>query len=169
MIHKSVTFGQYCVVNGKKAEDITEQEIEAADIHIGEGTVIMSFVEIRKGTVIGKDCYIDSGVKFSGDCHIHDRVTLRYDTIIARGCIIGEDTYFAPKCMTNNLDAGQKKIGGASVGRNCFIGTGSILQHGIFIAHDTKIGSNSFVNKSITQPYMKYIGTPAQMLQKLDD
>jgi len=166
MIHKTVTFGQYCVLNGKKAEDITEEEIEAANIHIGEGTVIQSFVEIRSNTTIGKHCYIDSGVKMSGECHIHDSVTLRYDTIIARGCIIGEGTYFSPKCMTNNLDTTKNSIGGASVGRNCFIGTGSILQHGIYIIHNTRIGSNSFVTKSITEPFMKYVGTPAKKLVK---
>lgn len=158
MIHPSVKFGHYCVIDGQRAEDIDR---ETANVEIGEGTIVNSFVEIRKETKIGKNCYIDSGVKISGDCKIGDNVTLRYDTIIARGCIIGNNVYFAPKCMTNNLDADENPIGGATVANKCFIGTGSILNHGIFIAHDTHIGANSYVKKPINEPYGTWVGTPA--------
>lgn len=162
MIHKSVTFGIGCIIDGRKAEDYRGWISNQGEIHIGEGTVIMSNVEIRKGTKIGKDCYIDSGVKFSGECTIGDNVILRYNTIIARGCIIGDRVYFAPNCMTNNLDSGQNKIGGATVGNDCFFGTATVLQHGIFITHDTKTGVNTFVSKDIHEPNGVYVGTPAK-------
>lgn len=149
MIHSSVKIGQYCVID--------------EDVEIGEGTVIKSFVEIRKGTKIGSNCYVDSGVKISGDCKIGNNVTLRYDVIIARGCDIGDRSYLAPRVMTNNLDAGGKSIGGAKVGSDCFIGTHTVLNHGIEICPATTIGSMSFVHKSITESNT-YVGIPAKKI-----
>jgi UDP-N-acetylglucosamine acyltransferase len=148
MIHPSVKIGSHCVISD--------------EVIIGEGTEIKSFVEIRSGAVIGKNCYIDSGVKISGDCVIGDNVTLRYDTIIARGCVIGDRSYFAPKCMTNNLDQGQNKIGGAKVGKGCFFGTATVLHHGISIADNTITGVHSFVNSDILEPKGIYFGCPAK-------
>ena len=162
MIHHTVKFGIGCIIDGVKSEDYKGWKSNQGEIHIGEGTVIKSNVEIRKGTKIGRNCYIDSGVKFSGECSIGDDVTLRYNTIIARGCIIGNGVYFAPNCMTNNLDSGKNKIGGATVGNDCFFGTGTVLQHGIFIAHDTKTGAMSFVSKDIHEPNGIYVGVPAK-------
>ena len=43
-------------------------------------------------------------------------MTLRYGTIIARGCKIGDDCYFSPRVMTNNLDSEKSQIGGAEFG-----------------------------------------------------
>jgi UDP-2-acetamido-3-amino-2,3-dideoxy-glucuronate N-acetyltransferase len=151
MVHPSVKIGQFCII--------------APDAVIGEGTVIQSYVEIRSGTIIGKDCYIDSGVKISGQCTIGDRVTLRYNSIIARGCNIGADNYFAPNCMTNNLDTPKASIGGATTGKGCFFGTATVLQHGITIADGTVTGVQSFVNKSITDPNGVYVGCPAKKVK----
>jgi UDP-3-O-[3-hydroxymyristoyl] glucosamine N-acyltransferase len=162
MIHPSVKFGVGVIIDGVPYEAFKGYRVRRSGIEIGEGTVIMNNVEIRSGTKIGRNCYIDSGVKFSGECSIGDDVTLRYNTIIARGCIIGNGVYFAPNCMTNNLDSGQNKIGGATVGNNCFFGTGTVLQHGIFIAHDTTTGAMSFVSKDIRDPEGVYLGIPAK-------
>ena len=92
-----------------------------------------------KNTKIGKDCYIDSRVSTSGDCEIGNNVTLRYDTIIARGCKIGDNTYVCPRVMTNNLDTEKIQIGGAHTGKNCFLGTNTVLQHGISIGNNCTI------------------------------
>jgi serine acetyltransferase len=63
--------------------------------------------------------------------------------------------------MTNNLNTDQEQIGGAKIGKNCFIGTNAVIQHGITIVEDVTIGSMSFVNKSITEAGT-YIGIPAK-------
>lgn len=145
---KGVRIGHYCYV-----ED---------DVEIGDGTIVKNYVEIRGGTKIGKNCYIDSGVKISGHCEIGDNVTLRYQTIIARGCIIGNDCYLSPRVMTNNLNTDGKKIGGAKIGRNTFVGSHTVLHHGIIIEPGTVIGSMSFVNKSIKNG--RYAGIPVKEL-----
>jgi UDP-N-acetylglucosamine acyltransferase len=147
---KNVEIGSYCVIDD--------------DVIIGDNTVIKSYVELRKGTVIGKDCYIDSRVSSSGNCKIGDNVTLRYDTIIARGVEIGDRTYVCPRVMTNNLNENQNGIGGAKIGKDCFIGTNVVLQHGITIADGTTIGSMSFANKDIIDSGV-YIGIPAKKIR----
>ena len=92
IIGENVQIGSFCVIE--------------EDVIIGDNTIIKNYVELRKNTIIGKDCYIDSRVSTSGNCKIGDRVTLRYDSIIARGVEIGDDTYVCPRVMTNNLDSG---------------------------------------------------------------
>ena len=150
-IGKNVEIGNYVII-----ED---------DVIIGDDTIIKNYVELRKGTVIGKNCYIDSRVSTSGDCIIGDDVTLRYDTIIARGCVVGDKTYICPRVMTNNLNDEQNSIGGAKIGKNCFIGTNTVLQYGIEVGDNSTIGSMSFVTKNVPNNEI-WVGTPAKYLKK---
>ena len=83
----------------------------------------MNNVELRTDTKVGVDCYIDSGVKSSGRNRVGDRVVLRYDSIIARGCDVGDDAYICPQVMTNNLNHLREEVGGAHVGKGAFVGT----------------------------------------------
>jgi acetyltransferase-like isoleucine patch superfamily enzyme len=62
--------------------------------------------------------------------------------------------------MTNNLDSGKKSVGGAHIGKNCFIGTNVVLQHGIKINDGVVIGSMSFVTKDIPEKEV-WFGSPA--------
>lgn len=146
-IGKEVTIGNFCVIH--------------AGVVIGDNTVIKDYVELREGTVVGSHCVIDSRVSSSGNCRIGNGVTLRYDTIVARGCDIGDNTYVCPRVMTNNLDAEGQQIGGAKIGKNCFIGTNAVLQHGITIGDHVIIGAMSFVNKDC-ESNATYIGIPAK-------
>lgn len=149
-IGRNVSIGQYCII-----ED---------GVIIGDNTVIKNYVELRENTVIGSDCYIDSRVSTSGNCTIGNGVTLRYDTIIARGCIIGDNTYVSPRVMTNNLDTGNHQVGGAKVGKNCFIGTNAVLQHGITVGENVIIGSMSFLNKNVPENEV-WFGNPAKLFK----
>jgi len=148
---RPVDVGAYCV-------------IEKGRVYVGVGTRIRSFVELRAGTSIGAQCYIDSGVKMSGDCWIGDSVTVRYDAIIARGCEIGDETYICPQVMFNNLDSDLQSIGGAKVGKRCFIGTNATIAAGIEIADDVTVGAKALVTKNIVEPGT-YIGIPARRVK----
>lgn len=139
-----------------------KRHIIGKNVSIGQGTKLMENVEIRDNVTIGKNCYIDSGVIITGDAIIGDNVTLRNYVVVARGSEIGDNTFIAPRVMFNNLDAGKNTIGGAKVGRDCFIGTNAVLQHGISIADGTTIGAMSFVSKDITEKGI-YIGIPAKI------
>ncbi len=149
-IGKNVTIGNYCVI-----ED---------DVEIGDNTIIKNFVELRNGTVIGKNCYIDSRVSTSGDCKIGNDVTLRYSVIIARGVEVGDGSYLCPRVMTNNLNDKGDGIGGAKIGKNCFVGTNSVLQYGIKICDNTIMGSLTFASKDIFESGT-YVGIPAKKIK----
>lgn len=146
-IGQNVEIGQYVII-----ED---------GVEVGDGTVIKNFVELRKNTIVGKNCYIDSRVSTSGDCKIGNNVTIRYDSIIARGCLIEDGTYICPRVMTNNLDSAMGAIGGAHIGENCFIGTNSVLHHGIKLGANVITGSMSFINKDIPENEI-WLGSPAK-------
>ena len=148
---KNVKIGAFCII-----ED---------DVIIGDNTVIKNYVELRSGTKIGNNCLIDSKVSSSGNCIIGNNVTLRYASIIARGAIIEDNVYISPKVMFNNLNEDQNQIGGALIKKNTFIGTSSVLHHGICIGENSIIGTLSFVNKDIPDNEIWY-GNPATFKKK---
>lgn len=163
-VHETASVGAFSFVGpgaviGERVQ--VEHHCVIGAARIGAGTRVRSFVELRDGTEIGCDCYVDSGVKCSGQCLIGDRVTLRYDAIIARGCTIGDDTFVAPQVMTINLDHTGREIGGARIGKRVHVGTAAVLHPGIVIGDDAVIGACSLVTKSC-EPHRTYVGAPAR-------
>lgn len=144
-LHPSVTVGEFCIID--------------EGVQIGENTVIGNYCHLKRGTIIGKNCVIDNNVQSSGYNIVGDNVTLRYGVILARGCQIGDGCYLAPRVMFNNLDTERIAIGGAKVGKNVFIGTHTVVNHGITICDNAVIGSMSLVLKDIVEPG-KYMGIP---------
>ena len=110
IVEDDVVIGHNCIIGGELCV-------------VGARTRIMNNVELRTDTKVGVDCYIDSGVKSSGRNRVGDRVVLRYDSIIARGCDVGDDAYICPQVMTNNLNHLREEVGGAHVGKGAFVGT----------------------------------------------
>jgi UDP-3-O-[3-hydroxymyristoyl] glucosamine N-acyltransferase len=131
-------------------------------IDIGEGTKVGAFTEIREGVVIGDNCYIDSHCCFTGNSKIGNNVTIRNHCVIARGVEIGDNTFISPQCMFQNLDKDGQKIGGAKIGKDCFIGTNVTFKEGVKVCDGVTIGSKSYVNKDITEPGL-YVGIPAKL------
>ncbi len=163
-VHETAVVGAFCVVGAgaELGEGVSvEHHCVIGAAKIGAGTRIRSFVELRDGTVIGEGCYVDSGVKSSGQCTIGDRVTLRYDAIIARGCVVGDDSFVAPQVMTINLDHRGREIGGAKIGKRVHVGTAAVLHPGIVIGDDAVIGACSLVTKGC-EPGKTYVGAPAK-------
>lgn len=150
VIGDNVKIGNYCIIG--------------SDVSVGSNTVVMNYVELRSGTKIGADCYIDSRVSTSGDCVIGNGVTLRYGVIIAKGCDIGDGCYLSPGVMTNNLDKDKVSIGGAKLGRGCFVGSKAVLHHGISLPDGCVVGAMSFVTKS-HEIACTLVGVPARQKQ----
>jgi len=164
-VHPNFTYGRNLVIG--KYNHIHEGVV------LGKDVVIRSYVELRPDTVIGDGVYLDSGVKTSGECWIKNNVTLRYDSIIAKGTKIMDDVFIAPQLMTENLNHKGESIGGAQIGIGIwnrekpfrvFIGTNVTLAAGITICPDVVIGSKANVRKSITESGV-YIGNPARKIQ----
>ena len=145
------------------------------DVVVGDYVRIRSYVELRPKTLIGNGCYLDSGVKSSGQCRIGDRVTLRYDSIIARGVEVEDDVFISPQLMTENVNHRGEEVGGAKIGvgdwdgsteYRVFIGTNVTLAAGIVIVPGVVIGSKANVRKDITESGV-YVGSPAKLLRRL--
>ncbi len=168
-IGKNVVIGNFCIIeDGVTVDDgvVIGDYCKLSDkVKIGENTIIKNYVEVRSDTEIGKFCYIDSYVVFSGKCTIGNEVTLRYGVIIARGVFIGDNSYLSPRVMTNNIDKDKHSIGGARIGFNCFIGTHTVINHGLEIGNDVIIGANSYVNKNC-KSNTTYFGIPAREKNK---
>jgi len=143
------------------------------NVIVGDNVEIRSNVELRPDTIIGNDCYVDSGVKTSGECRIGNRVTLRYDVIIARGTIIEDHVFISPQMMTENLNHRGDTPGGTHIGSGewnhetkyrVFIGTNVTIAAATEICSGAIIGSKANVRKSISKPGV-YIGNPAKLLE----
>jgi len=151
MIHGvNLKIGSFCVIDD--------------GVVIGDNCTIMNYVELRKGTVIGDDCYIDSGVKSSGENRVGNRVTIRYDSILAKGVVLEDEVFISPQFMSENLNHLREPVGGVYVERGVFIGTNVTTSAGIRICEGAVIGTKANVRKSITEPGV-YVGNPARKLQ----
>lgn len=167
-IGKNFQIGFFCIIEEgvEIGDDVVIENycILRSGVKIGRGTKLRSYIELRERTIIGEDCYIDSKVSSSGDCIVGNKVTLRYETILARGLEVSDNCYLSPRVMTNNLDDEMKAIGGAKIGKNCFVGTNAVLQYGIIIGENVTIGSMAFVNKDC-EKNLTYVGIPAKPLK----
>lgn len=145
---KGSTIGNFCVI-----ED---------DVITGYLTIIENYVLLKRGTRIGNHCYLDSYVKSSGDNYIGDNVTIRYNATIAKGVSIAEDVFIAPNVMTIYSNPNGARGSGISIGKNAFIGTGSVINTGVKIGENVIIGANSYVNKDCISG--TYVGNPAMKI-----
>lgn len=98
---------------------------------IGEGTKIGSFSDVGDGVVIGKSCKIQ--------CH----VSIPPLTIIEDNCFIGPGVRFAndPKMDGNMV--------GTLVKSGAKIGMGSLIQGGIVIGKNARVGLGAIVLKDV--------------------
>lgn len=107
------------------------------DVSIGEGTVLCQMVTIVTGTVIG-ECV-----------NIHTGATIDHDNRIADGANLG------PGCHT----AGRVKIG-----RDCFLGTGTVVIPDITINENVETGAGTVVIRDLERNN-RYVGVPAQLMK----
>ncbi|HEY5656552.1 MAG TPA: hypothetical protein VIY27_02065 [Myxococcota bacterium] len=167
-LHPTVKVGAFCVIGQATIgrDVIIDHHCVIDRAELGALTRVRSFVELRDGTVVGTGCYIDSGVKSSGKNCIGDRVVVRFDAILARGCEVGDESFIAPQVMTINLDHQGTQIGGAKIGKRCHVGTAAVLHPGIELCDDVVIGAQALVTRDCTEPGI-YVGIPAKLSRHL--
>ncbi|MEI6020067.1 MAG: DapH/DapD/GlmU-related protein [Bacteroidota bacterium] len=151
VIGDNVEIGSFCIIR--------------SNVKIKNNVVLKNHIEIRENTNINASTFVDSYVAISGNVKVGKNVTLRYGTILARGAVVSDNCYLSPRVMLNNLNQDKKQIGGAYIGKNSFIGTQSVLHHGVKIGANVTIGAMSFVNKDC-KANKTYVGIPAKEIVK---
>ena len=109
----------------------------AAEVSIGEGTVVMAGVSISPCSSIGRFCILNTNSSLDHDSVLEDFASL------------------APGATTG---------GNCRIGRYSAISIGAALIHGIEIGEQTVIGGSSLVMKSIESHVVAH-GTPARVVR----
>lgn len=109
--------------------------------------------------VIGNSCYIGQGVILVtgtriGDCvNIHTGATIDHDNVIEDGA---------------NLGPGVHTAGRVHIGRDAFLGTGTVVIPDRRIGAGAVCGAGTVVVRDIA-PFTKVVGNPARILEQLNE
>ncbi len=157
------------------------------NVQIGDNCLLEATTE--KGITIEDDALITYGVSLrvtvadSPDSYIHIGKRVYIGTGCSlyshRGLEIGEDTLFAQNITltpySHKFDDKNRIIkdqGGHSrkvaIGRDCYIGMGSVILYSADIGEGSVIGSGTLVLKPVP-PYSVAVGVPARVIRKRGD
>ena len=130
--------GKYleCKMRGFKILTFVSKEAHIYTDEIGEGCLIMPKAYIGPFSKLGVCCVIWPGV------------------VLAHHNELDDYNWIAPSCCWG---------GGASSGKNCFLGIGSTVRNEIRLANYTFISAHTYIGKE-TIPGGAYLGVPAKLL-----
>ena len=109
----------------------------AADVLIGEGSVVMAGTVINGNTEIGRGCIVNTSASVDHDC------------------ILGNFVH---------VSVGAHLWGTVTVGEDTWIGTGVIVSNNVEICSDTIIGAGAVIINTIAEEGI-YIGVPAKKVE----
>ncbi len=109
-------------LGGKAISFISPNSIISKYITVGQGTLIMSRVEIEAGVIIGEQCLINKTAN------------------IGHGCVIGSNCEVAPGVILT---------GEVELGENTYIGTRAIVLPKIKIGKNAVVAAGSVVKKNV--------------------
>ncbi len=104
------------------------------NVEIGIGTVIMAGVVINSSTRIGKGCIINTSSSLDHDNVVNDYV---------------------------HISPGVRTAGSVSIGKDTWLGIGSVVSNNVNICSGCKVGAGAVVVKDITEPGI-YVGVPVR-------
>ena len=131
---------------------------------------------------MGKDCYIEAPfyANFGGrNVHLGNHVYANFHLTCVddTNIYIGDDTMIGPNVTivtaTHPVSPTLRKKGyqynkEVHIGKNCFIGAGSIILPGVNIGDNSIIGAGSLVNKDVPSGVI-VVGNPARILRKINE
>lgn len=113
----------------------------------------------RRGLKLGSGCYIvPSAFIDASFAHLIQ---------IGDNCRITENVVILAHDASTKASLGYTKTGRVSIGKNCFIGSGSIILPGVSIGDNVVIGAGSIVTHSIPSNSVA-VGNPAKVVKSSD-
>ncbi|NYT04911.1 MAG: acyltransferase [Methanomicrobiales archaeon] len=103
-----------------------------------------------------------------------DNLTMGFGTDIGafsyinakRGVSIGDHVQIGSHCSIYSVSTIDKKEGPVTLGKNCRIGTHSVIMPGVTVGENAIVGAFSFVNADIPPNVLAY-GVPARVIRPL--
>ena len=128
------------------------------EVDEGFGLFPPFFADCPQNIHLGKEVFINSGCKFQaqGGIYIGDKSLIGHNTVIAT---INHD--INPETRRDLIP---KRV---NIGKNVWIGSGSIILPGVSIGDNSIIGAGSVVTKDIPENSIA-VGNPAKVIKKID-
>lgn len=136
---------------------------------IGAGTKIWHFVHVSGKAVIGKDCSIGQNVYVANKVKIGDRVKIQNNVSVFDNVTLEDDVFCGPSMVFTNVINPRAFVErkdefmntlvrkGASLGANCTIVCGAIVNPFAFV------GAGTVVTKNVPA-YALVVGNPARQI-----
>ena len=150
------------------------------DSTIGEGcSIVASMVEqstLERGVTVGPYSHIRPGSHIGEEVHIGNFGEVKASTL-ERGVAMGHFSYVGDATVGENTNIGAGTVfvnydgvnkNPTNVGKNAFIGSGSMLVAPLEIGEGARTGAGSVVTKDVP-PNTLVVGMPARAIKRLDE
>ena len=129
------------------------------EVDEGFGLFPPFFADCPENIHLGKEIFINSGCRFQaqGGIYIGDKSLIGHNTVIA--------TINHEIDPENRRDLIPKKV---IIGKNVWIGSGSIILPGVIIGDNSIIGAGSVVNKDIPENSIA-VGNPCKVIKRINN
>ena len=132
---------------------------------VGAGTRVWAFAHVLKGAKVGKDCNICDGAFVENEAVLGDNVTVKNNVLVYNGVTCEDNVFLGPNAVFTNdmrprahqklgsdqllptlvregatLGAGVVVVCGTTIGRNAFVGAGSVVARDV-PAHAFVVGN----------------------------
>lgn len=142
-------------------------------LRLGEGAMIGNLNWITAVPLQGTP-YFKDDVNRRTELVVHDQaaITTRHFVDCTTAVSIGRFSTFAgcrSIILSHSIDLINCKQSSSpiSIGEYCFIGAAAVLLPGAALPDYSVLGANSLLNKSYTEPYFLYAGSPARPIKQL--
>ena len=115
----------------------------------------------------------DSFNSVDPDVVVGERVSVQTRCYLARGTVVGDDAFIGPGVtLTNDNTMGRHPPGellrGATLGRGCRIGAGTVVCPGVVIGEEAFVAAGAVVTSDVS-PRSVVMGVPAREVRQVPD
>ncbi len=146
--------------------------IKDENVQIGINTKIWHFTHISKNVKIGKNCVIGQNVFIGENVVIGNNVKIQNNVSVYSGVVLEENVFCGPSVVFTNVkfprsSINQKKnFSKTIVCKGSTLGANSTIICGVRIGKNSFIGAGSVVTKDVSDNMMSY-GNPAKNIKKI--